>query len=226
MKGKGRYQIWLTLGLFCVSIILPCWGYGADLSIGNAVTVNGDLIVTGSISEGGSGAKTPLQIALLRWYDANTTGNSFSVGNTPYGVAFDGASIWVARFNSNNVTKLRASDGTVLGTYPAGSNPEVVAFDGANIWVVNYGGNNVTKLRASDGTNLGTFPVGTHPQGIAFDGANIWVANSGSGTVTKLQASDGTNLGTFPVGNGPWGVAFDGANIWITNAGSNSVSKL
>jgi hypothetical protein len=65
MKGKGKYRIWLTLGVFCVFVILPCAGYGADLSIGNAVTVNGDLIVTGSISEGGSGAKTSLQIALL-----------------------------------------------------------------------------------------------------------------------------------------------------------------
>jgi DNA-binding beta-propeller fold protein YncE len=37
-----------------------------------------------------------------------------------------------------DVTKLRASDGTVLGTFAVGSNPVGVAFDGANIWVGNY----------------------------------------------------------------------------------------
>ncbi len=168
----------------------------------------------------------PNQVAILRWYSANQTAD-FPVGNSPYGVAFDGANIWVTNNGSNDVTKLRASDGTNLGTFPVGSGPEGVALDGANVWVANLGSSNVTKLRASDGTSLGAFPVGNGPQGLAFDGANVWVANSGSSTVTKLRASDGTNLGTFPVGNGPQGVAFDGANIWVTNSGgSNSVTKL
>src|SRR5712671_7240804 len=39
--------------------------------------------------------KNPLQIALLHWYNANTT-TQFTAGSAPYGVAFDGANIWVA----------------------------------------------------------------------------------------------------------------------------------
>jgi DNA-binding beta-propeller fold protein YncE len=93
--------------------------------------------------------------------------------------------MWIANGGSNNVTKLRASDGEVLGTFPVGTNPAGVAFDGASIWVGNIGSNNVTKLRASDGTVLGTFPVGFFPLGVAFDGANIWVALHG-GAVSKL----------------------------------------
>jgi outer membrane protein assembly factor BamB len=166
-----------------------------------------------------------LQIALLRWYGANTSGHSFPAGS-PVGVAFDGANIWVSNFNSNTVTKLQTSDGANLGNFPVGTAPVGVAFDGANIWVTNKSDNDVTKLRASDGANLGNFPVGTAPQQVAFDGENVWVANSGSNDVTKLRASDGTNLGSFPVGTGPIGVAFDGANIWVGNNTSNSVSKL
>ena len=41
-----------------------------------------------------SSTKNPLQIAILHWYDANLT-TSFGVGNSPIGVAFDGANIWV-----------------------------------------------------------------------------------------------------------------------------------
>ena len=52
-------------------------------------------------------------------------------------MAFDGANIWVANPLLNTVTKLRASDGAALGTFPAGPFPYGVAFDGANIWVVN-----------------------------------------------------------------------------------------
>jgi hypothetical protein len=44
-----------------------------------------------------------------------------------------------------NVTKLLASSGAVVGTYPAG-NAMAVAFDGANLWVANYASNSVTKI--------------------------------------------------------------------------------
>jgi DNA-binding beta-propeller fold protein YncE len=43
------------------------------------------------------------------------------------------------------VTKLRASDGANLGTFPVGAVPTGVAFDGANIWVANYGSDTVSK---------------------------------------------------------------------------------
>jgi hypothetical protein len=90
----------------------------------------------------------------------------------------------VANSNSNNVTKLRASDGANLGTFTVGNAPWGMAFDGGNIWV--SASNTVTKLRVSDGFNLGTFAVGTGSRGIVFDGANIWVTNQGSASVSKL----------------------------------------
>ena len=184
-----------------------------------------------AVSAGPDGviAVNPQQVALLKWFPAYQSPATFPVG-TPAGVAFDGASIWVTNSDSNTVTKLRASDGAVLGTFSAGSNPIGMAFDGANIWVANNGSNTVTKLRASDGACVGTctFTVGLYPFGIAFDGANIWVANWGGNTVTKLRASDGACAGTctFGVGAYPAAVAFDGANIWVANSGSGTVSKL
>jgi hypothetical protein len=161
-------------------------------------------------------AFNPLQVALLRWYD-HISGVQFSAGTEPEGLAFDGENIWVANNASNTVTKLRANDGTLLGTFAVGSNPQWVAFDGANIWVSNNKSTNVTKLRASDGTCVGTctFATLSHPNQFAFDGANIWVTEWETNTVRKLQASDGACVGTcsFAVGTNPSGVAFDGANI-------------
>ncbi len=159
--------------------------------------------------------------ALRRWYRQD-----FLVPGNPYGLAFDGADIWVTNFGGNTVTEMRASDGAVLGTFTVGSNPNQAAFDGANIWVTNWGSNTVSELRVADGSTLGTFPVGGRPQGIVFDGANIWVTNTASNSVSKLRASDGTNLGTFPVGGSPLSLAFDGSNIWVTNFYDNSITKL
>jgi len=85
--------------------------------------------------------------ALERWYEStHHSSSTFMVGFYPYGVAFDGANIWVTNSGSVSVTKLRASDGTVLGTYNVGLNPRGAVFDGANIWVVNYDSGTVTKF--------------------------------------------------------------------------------
>jgi DNA-binding beta-propeller fold protein YncE len=60
--------------------------------------------------------------------------------------AFDGANIWVTNSSGSTVSKVRASDGTVLGTFNVGSHPQGLAFDGVNIWVANLFSNTVTKL--------------------------------------------------------------------------------
>lgn len=111
--------------------------------------------------------------------------------------------------------KLRASDGTSLGTFPA-TGAGVLAFDGTNVWVADGNGNTVTKLQASNGANLGTFKVGEAPSALVFDGSNIWTANSFGSSVTKLRASNGTTLHTITVGANPDALAYDGANIWVT----------
>ena len=89
--------------------------------------------------------QNPEQIAVLHWYPANLTTTS-TVGTEPDGMAFDGANIWVANLGSNNVTKLQASTGKVLGTFAVGTNPIYAALDGVNIWVTNLGSKTVSKL--------------------------------------------------------------------------------
>jgi len=59
----------------------------------------------------------PEQIALLRWYEANQSGATFSVVNVPWGVCFDGAYIWVANHGTNKITKLQTNDGYKINDY-------------------------------------------------------------------------------------------------------------
>ena len=112
------------------------------------------------------------------------------MGGGPEGITFDGANIWTANYLDNTLTKLRASDGAPLGTFPVGAGPLDLAFDGTNIWVTNLGPGTVTKLRASDGIILGTFNVGDEPYGVGFDGVSIWVANENSNDSLKDQESE------------------------------------
>ena len=124
----------------------------------------------------------PLQIATLRWWQANVALPDITVGANPMALAFDGANIWAANENGGSVSKVRASDGAALGTYvlTGAGTATGVAFDGANIWVVgNRDGGSLYKLRPSDGTVLDTYTgFGQAGGAVAFDGANIWVGNS------------------------------------------------
>jgi YVTN family beta-propeller protein len=169
--------------------------------------------------------KSPMELALRKWYGANQV-TTFAVGSSPHGVAFDGANIWVANYGSDNVTKLNAATGAVVGTYAVGDGPIGIAFDGANIWVANYYGNNVTKLNAATGAVVGTYAVYVQPYSIEFDGGNIWVTNAGSHIVAKLNAATGALISSYVVENTPIGIAFDGANIWVTSNASDTVTKL
>ena len=129
-------------------------------------------------------------------------------------ILFDGTNIWVTG-GSNSVTKLLASTGAIVGTYPAGPNPAGITFDGTNIWVTNNEGFSVsgpvTELLASTGATVGTYhmagsygvPLG--PFGITFDGTNIWVTDVGSNSVTKILASTGAVVGDYSTGHVPRG---------------------
>jgi len=119
------------------------------------------------------------------------------------------------------VTKLRARDGTVLGSFTVGSAPIGVAFDGANIWVANRGDGTVSKLRASDGAVLGTFPTPNGGYGIAFDGTYIWV--TGDLYAWVLRASDGAQVASKQLQS--TGVAFDGAYVWMAETNYNRLHK-
>jgi hypothetical protein len=151
----------------------------------------GFLLVAGGLSKPiyAQDGPNPLQVALFRWYGANTA-VQVQAGQDPRALGFDGSNIWVANYGAATVTKIRANDGANLGYFQVGNNPSAIAFDGANIWVALYGSNSVVELRASDGVNEGSVTVGTQPTALAFDGANIWVANYGSANISKIQVSN------------------------------------
>lgn len=146
-----------------------------------------------------------------------------NLGNSPFGIAFDGARIWTANTGGSVsiVTPAAAPPWPVTNVSAGFSLPEGMVFDGSNIWVTDNGDNKLKKLNASGGI-LTSVTVGTSPVFPAFDGTNIWVPNFVSHTVTVVRAvggSSGTVLQTLS-GNGlsqPYSAAFDGQRILVAN---------
>jgi len=106
---------------------------------------------------------------------------STGAGNQPLGIAFDGTNMWVAN-RGGVVTKIRDSDGTVLGSFTVPTSPYGIAFDGAYLWV--SGAYNNIVVRANDGAIVEEWHNDA-TTGVAFDGAHIWIANLNQNTVTK-----------------------------------------
>ena len=67
-------------------------------------------------------------------------------GGSPQGIVFDGTNIWFGNPLSHTVTKLRASDGTNLGSFGVGALPLSLVFDGTSIWVANFNSGTLSKL--------------------------------------------------------------------------------
>jgi len=152
-----------------------------------------------------------------------TGGTSFLTGLRTEGIVFDGASIWVANMGDGTVTRLRASDGLIQGTYTVGNAPTSVAFDGTSIWVANSGDGTVTRLKASDGSSLGTTSAVASAWSLAFDGTSMWVG--GYNSIVKLRTSDGAPLASTPVAGLNISLAFDGSSIWAVQ-GTAQISQL
>ncbi|MBM3663279.1 MAG: YncE family protein [Actinobacteria bacterium] len=132
----------------------------------------------------------PRQCPTRRRGDRHLHRGPITVGDGPRGVAFDGTSIWVANRLSDNVTRIDAATGTVIGTpVTAGDGPYGITFDGTRVWVTNELADTVTAIDAATATVIGTpIAVGDSPRSISVDGTNLWVANRGSSNVTKLRA--------------------------------------
>ena len=161
------------------------------------------------------------------WKPLNSTVldvTTLASGNVLYPVS-DGADIWVpGRFGF--VSRVRASDGALLGTW-TGAPDSVNALSAiGKIFVAAE--SSPGKLYRVDPrqppgavTTLAT-NLGDVPSGITFDGARVWTANLGNVTGSVSIATPGSStpwtVTTVTTGFGePAGALFDGTHVWITD---------
>ncbi len=204
--------------------VLETWT-GATFA-GGVLAAMGRVFVTGQTSPGSLYRIDPTQAP-----GAVTTVAS-NLGNTPFGIAFDGARVWTANTNQSlaggnvSIVTPGASIPWTVTTVTAGfTSPYGALFDGANVWVTDQTAGTLLKLDAG-GAILQTVTVAASPRLPVYDGTNIWVPNLSSGSVSVVRASSGAVLQTL-TGNGldgPVGTAFDGQRVLVTNGNGNSVS--
>lgn len=144
----------------------------------------------------------------LHRYDPNTdTFMTVVLPHTSYGLGIDKfGNVWHSGYNYRNISKIRRSDGMILGTFPipGGCDSRGVAVeDNGDVWVANTCSHSAGHL-GNNGSNKGTVGVGYSPTGVAIDAAGkVWVTNLGSHNATRIDpATNATS--TFAVGSSPY----------------------
>ena len=161
---------------------------------------------------------------------------SIPVGGDPHGLAFspDGGSLFVVNRNSDSVSSIEVSGGTVVGTIPLppGDFPVdiAVAPDFGHFYVTSYFGNSVTVFDVFGDTIAGRITVGAGPQGVAVspDAKWVYVANFDDNTVSVIDAATNTVIATPVVPGSPNGIIVspDGDRFFVTSYNANVVHVL
>lgn len=205
-----------------------------DNTVNKVNTANGNISATFSVPGGPGGLAWDGANMWVTCRENNTVAKLTSsgviatrvaVGRRPVGVAYDSATatVWVANNLSDTVTKLAASDGTILGTFATGRGPFGVLAAFGSIFVSNFFDGTLTRL-SSDGLTKSSILVGDGAAGMTVDTSNVWVANNGLNTVAQVNAFTG-GISRYNTGRGPFAVVLDGTGaFWTSNFSSGTVS--
>lgn len=144
---------------------------------------------------------------------------------TALAVSPDGARIFVALGDSDEIAAVDASSLQVLRRTPLPGNPSGLTLDdtGARLFVTCRGNDEVLALNAATLQVLERIDVGMFPVAIAWgqtkEGPRLVVANSGSDDVSVLQPSPLRELARISAGREPFAVtiAADGSSASIAN---------
>ncbi|MCI4351367.1 MAG: PKD domain-containing protein [Thermoplasmata archaeon] len=170
--------------------------------------------------------------------EGGRTGNvtAVNVGSNPVGVAYDSGrgEVFVANYNSNNVSVFTDTNGTVVASIGVGSNPVALAYDAARgeVFVTNTNSNNVSVIADVNNTVVASIPVGTAPFGIAYDAGlgELFVANVNSYNVSVISDTNNTVVASVPTGSAtdPRFVAYDsGRNeVFVSQETTNNVTVI
>ena len=151
-----------------------------------------------------------------------------TVGSNPVAVAFDGLDLWVANYNGNTISRVRASNGNLLATWTGATTPTQVLSAMGVVLAPSHASQNLYRIDPKEATNaaniVATVAVGAND--IAFDGARVWLAGQ-----TSVQiVTPGTvpwAVTTLTAGfSAPAATVFDGTNVWISDFGIGALLRL
>jgi hypothetical protein len=169
-----------------------------------------------------------------QWWtpQALTASAMTEIGDTPQLAASDGTDIWVANWSSDTVSRVRASDGSLIGTWTGANDARGVLVAAGRVFVTGstwpegklY---QIDPTQPPGAVTTLTSVLGAGAHGIAYDGSRIWTANGhANGSSVSRVTLNPVSVTTFTGFSSARGILYDGANIWVTNTVDDTLLKL
>jgi YVTN family beta-propeller protein len=147
-------------------------------------------------------------------------------------VTSDGATLLVVNPDSNSLTLIATSDGSVIAEIATGVDPRTVAVDdaGARAYVANRGSDSLSVIDLATRKALAEVETGDRPYGVVVSpaGDRVYVAEQGAGRVRILDAHTLETIALMPVVARPSGLAIsdDGRTLLVTHLLANTITLL
>jgi uncharacterized repeat protein (TIGR01451 family) len=147
-----------------------------------------------------------------------------------------GTYTYVADTQSDSLTAIDASTGSVSATIPVGDDPNAVAVsaNGQRAYVANFGSgtvsvvdtthNAVTDTISMPSTGTGDGLVQPYELALSPDGSTLYVTDFGQGDLFVVDTSSNTVTATVPVGSSPDAVYATATEVYVANYDDDTVS--
>ena len=165
----------------------------------------------------------PAAARLLAWVAAPAP-TTVAVGDSTYGLARGGGSVWVGELTTGDVARIDPTTGEVLSRVNAGARIFNLASAPGAVWAVGNLSNTAARIDTRTGRVTATVKVGLAPYDVAWGFGSAWVSNSGSGTVTRI--TNGKVAKTIRVGVEPNGLTAYAGSLWVSDHTRGKVVRI
>ncbi|MDF2433866.1 MAG: hypothetical protein JWP44_3497 [Mucilaginibacter sp.] len=156
----------------------------------------------------------------------NTNGENTGITISP-----DGATLYVADYQLNNISVVNIATSAVVAVIPVGQYPYAIAIspDGSNVYVAFTYSNYVSVISTATKTVTTNITVGMAPRDIAVsrDGSKVYVPVSNTKNIAVIDPTTNSVIAEIPTGANPGVIALSpGGTMAYVSTGSNFVSVI
>jgi virginiamycin B lyase len=155
----------------------------------------------------------------------NSVRQRISIPPGSFNPVFDGGTVWITGVESNVLTAVDATSGTVLESIRVGSKPRFLTAGAGSVWTLNQGDGTISRVDEK-GRQVTTIQVGIPGTGgdIAFGADSIWTSVF-EVPLTRIDAKTNRVLKQW-IGEGGDSLRIGFGSVWITDYKKGLLSRI
>lgn len=193
-------------------------------SQGQELVVGSDLWVTNAQDAGVVTEVSLTAQSVVRVINDNLPSGTVQAG--PLAMASVGSDLWVTNNNTNTVTEIDESTGTVLNVVTVGSEASSIVQDGGKIYVGCGNDTNAYVINPTTAAVVTTIAVGPDSALSVQDGQLIAAPTDVSDHIDVIAPATESILVSIPVSVTEANVVYGDGYLWVASAEAGNVSKI